>query len=266
MSATPPDVAPQPSAASAPPGRALPAPFVAVVTYTLRACLPAKRWFGVLLPCVGALLFGWLTVALDGPSTESDFADIADLGLYALILPLTCLIIGDAVLGADVRAGTFQLTWLSPVHFGTIAVGRWLGGWLVALITVVPALALAAVIGGVSDAAGPMALAGTFGSATYVALFMMIGVVTRRSALWSLAIVLLGEWLLGSQLSGVAQVSPRWQAQQVFAGLWQDGGLIEREGMPTGWSAAIRLVAVGLVCLLVAAWRLGRMRPVTGAD
>jgi hypothetical protein len=246
--------------------RALAPPFVAIVSYTLRACLPAKRWFGVLLPCLGALLFGWLTLALDGPSPEQDFADVADLGLFALILPLTCLVIGDAVLGADVRSGTFQLTWLSPVHFGTIAVGRWLGGWLVALVTLVPALTVAPLIAGRSDAAGSMALAGVFGSAAYIALFMMIGVVTRRSALWSLAIVLLGEWLLGTQLSGVAQVSPRWQAQQVFAGLWEHGELLERDGMPSGWSAVIRLTMVGLVCLGVATWRLGRMRPVGSAD
>jgi ABC-type transport system involved in cytochrome c biogenesis permease component len=247
-------------------GRSLPSPFAAVLAYTLRACLPAKRWFGVLLPCVGALLFGWLTVALDGPSQQQDFADIAELGLFALILPLTCLVIGDAVLGADVRAGTFQLTWLSPVPFRTIVLGRWLGGWLVALVTLVPALAIAALFGGVSDAAGSMALAGLFGSGAYIALFMMLGVVTRRSALWSLAVVLVGEWLLGANLSGVAQFSPRWEAQQVFAGLWDHGALLEREGMPLGWSAVVRLVVVGAVCLLVATWRLGHMRPVGVAD
>ena len=43
--------------------RPLSNPFVAVVGYTLRACLPARRWVGVLLPCAGALLFGWLATA-----------------------------------------------------------------------------------------------------------------------------------------------------------------------------------------------------------
>jgi len=111
-----------------------------------------------------------------------------------------------------------------------------------------------------------MALAGLFGSGAYLALFMMLGVVTRRSALWSLAVVLVGEWLLGANLSGVAQFSPRWEAQQVFAGLWDYGALLEREGMPLGWSAVVRLVVVGAVCLLVATWRLGHMRPVGVAD
>ena len=48
-SGPPPAPAPPPSAPSSS-GGGLPSPFVAVVGYTLRACLPAKRWWGVLLP------------------------------------------------------------------------------------------------------------------------------------------------------------------------------------------------------------------------
>lgn len=247
-------------------GRPIPSPFVAILGYTLRAGLPGKRRIWVLMPCLAALLFGLLAKVVEGNSDASDFADTANVGIFALIMPLTCLIIGDAVMDADVRAGTFQLTWLSPVTFLTIAAGRWLGGWIVALCTLVPALALAPVIAGVPEAAGSMALAGVFGSAAYIAMFMMIGVLVRRSALWSLAIVLLGDWLLGSQLDGVAQLSPRWEAQQVFAGIWDHGALIEREGMPSGWSAVVRLVVITLVCLGVSALRLGRMRPIGGDD
>lgn len=245
--------------------RPVPGPFVAVVGYTLRACLPAKRWFGVLLPCAGALLFGWLAQVDDGSATAA-FADMAEGGLFRLILPLTCLVIGDAVLGADVRAGTFPLTWLSPVPFRTIVAGRWLGGWLVALVTVVPAMAAAALAAGVPGAAGPMAVAAASGAAGYVALFLMIGVVVRRSALWSLAVVLLGEWLLGTPLTGIAQLSPLWQAQQVFAGLWPEGGdEILRDGMPSGWGAVVRLALITVVTLAVATWRIAHLRP-TGAD
>ncbi len=252
---------------TAPPraGRPLPGPFVAVVGYTLRACLPAKRWFGVLLPCAGALLFGWLT-HVNTVSAERAFADIAEGGLFRLILPLTCLVIGDAVLGADVRAGTFPLTWLSPVSFRFIVAGRWLGGWLVALVTLVPAMALSALVADVPSAAGPMAAATAAGAAAYIALFLLVGVLVRRSALWSLALVLLGEWLLGTPLTAIALVSPLWEAQQVFAGLWSSGGLIERSGMPVGGGAVVRLGVITVAALALAAWRVGRMRPVGGDD
>jgi hypothetical protein len=238
-----------------------------VVAYTLRACLPARRWLGVLLPCAGALLFGWLALALTNVTDEKAFAEIARNGLFGLILPLACLVIGDAVLGADARAGTFQLTWLSPVEFGTIAVGRWLGGWLVALVTVVPAFALAPVIAGVPEAAGPMALSAVFGSAAYIALFLLLGVLVKRSTIWSLAIVLVGERLVGAELSGIGQISPMWEAHQVLVGMWKAGGhYIARDSMPTGWGSVARLILITVVCLGVATWRLGRMRPLSGDD
>jgi hypothetical protein len=255
------------AATPVPAGGTVPSPFVAIVGYTLRACLPLKRWFGVVLPCVGALLFGLMATVIDD-SPEEAFSGVAQGGLFALILPLTCLVIGDAVLGADVRAGTFQLTWLSPVPFPTIALGRWLGGWLVALVTLVPALVLASAIAGVADgAAAPMALAGAAGSAAYIALFLMLGVLVKRSTVWALAVVLIGERLLGASLSGVAQLSPLWEAQQTFAGLWDDYGFdLERDGMPTGWAAVARLILITAVCLLVATWRLSHMRPLGGDD
>jgi len=174
---------PSPGAVAPQGGRGLPSPFVAVVGYTLRACLPAKRWWGVLLPCLGAVLFGWLATVAD-TSAQRAFAFVAEQGLFGLVLPLTCLVIGDAILGADVRAGTFGFTWLSPVRFPTIVIGRWLGGWLVALVTLVPALVIATLVAGVPEGVGPMVIAAASGSAAYIGLFVMLGVMARRSAVW----------------------------------------------------------------------------------
>jgi hypothetical protein len=246
------------------PGKALPSPFVAVVGYTLRACLPLKRWLGVLLPCLGAVGLGLLSTLSDR-SAEYAFGTTARQGLFGLIVPLTCLVVGDAVLGADIRAGTFPLTWLSPVPFRTIVIGRWLGGWLVTLVTLVPALALAAVVAGLPEAAGPMAVAGAFGAAAYIALFVFIGVVARRAAVWSLAVVFLGERLLGQALSGVAQLSPLWESGQAYAGLAEDigGARLLRNGMPHGVGALVRLVIITVVCLGLAVWRIRHIRPGT---
>src|SRR5690606_1821953 len=122
----PPGPAPPPAGAGHSPatGQGAPNPFLAIVGYTLRACLPAKRWWGVALPCLGALGFGWLATLDDTSSIQRSFAVVAGQGLFGLVLPLTCLVLGDAVMGADIRAGTFALTWLSPVRFRTIVVGR----------------------------------------------------------------------------------------------------------------------------------------------
>jgi hypothetical protein len=238
-----------------------------VVGYTLRACLPARRWWGVLLPCLGAVLFGWLATLPD-VSTARAFAAVAEQGLFGLVLPLTCLVIGDAVLGADLRAGTFPYTWLSPVPFPTIVVGRWLGGWLVALATLTPALVLATVVAGVPEGAGPMAVAAATGSAAYIGLFVMLGVLARRAAVWSLAVVFLGERLLGGVLSAIAQISPMWEAQQVYARLADDAGgaRLLRDGTPNGWGAVVRLALILVVTLALASWRVAHLRPSAGDE
>lgn len=255
---------PPPSPPPAPgPARALPSPFVAILDYTLRACLPAKRWFGVLLPCLGAVAFGLLATIPD-VSRERAFSTVWSQALLGLLLPLTCLVVGDAVMGADLRAGTFSLTWLSPVSFRAIVLGRWLGGWLVALVTLVPAMALAAVVAGVPEAAGPMALATAFGAAAYIALFEMIGVMARRAAVWSLAVWFFGERLLGGVLSGIAQLSPMWMAEQAYAGMTDDlrgHQRLLRDGVPHGTGALVRLVLITVVCLAVAVWRMRRVQP-----
>jgi ABC-type transport system involved in multi-copper enzyme maturation permease subunit len=232
----------------------------AVLGYTLRACLPLRRWWLLALPCVGAVLFGLLARVSEDPP-EQAFAQIAAYGLFALLIPIACLVIGDAVLGAEIRAGTFHFTWLSPAPVRTIVAGRWLGGWLVALVTLVPAVALSAVVAGSPQSAGAMVVATAAASAAYLGLFVLVGCVARRAAVWSLAIVFLIERLLGAALTGIAQLSPTWESRAIFLGYLDDvPSRIVRHGIPEGGAAVVRLVIVTIVALLVAIWRLGHMR------
>ena len=128
--------------------------FVAILVYTLQSCFPPKRWVAVLMPCAGALLFGLLAHAVDETATRA-FATVAADGIFGLVVPIAALIIGDSVLGAEVRAGTFHFTWLSPTPTWQIVLGRWTGGVLVALVTIAPSAALAAVVAGAPASAGP---------------------------------------------------------------------------------------------------------------
>jgi hypothetical protein len=239
--------------------RALPRPFVAAFVYALRICVPPKRAALLALPCAGALLFGLLARTVDEPTPASRFNTISG-ALFGLILPLACLVVGDAVLGAEVRTGTFGLTWLSPVRFSTIVLARWSAGWLVAAGALAPALALSAVIAGVPGAVAPIALATAAGTAAYLALFVFLGAAFRRAVWWSLAIVLLGEHLLGGVLTGIAQLSPQWLATMVYAGLGPDADGLERAGMPTGGAAVGRLALLTVVFLLLAVRRIRRLR------
>jgi ABC-2 type transport system permease protein len=253
MRASPPAVAPR-------------RPFVAIVAYTLRSCIPPKRWVTVMLPCAGALLFGLLAHAVDD-TAERAFANVAAEGIFGLTTPIAALVLGDAVLGAEMRAGTFHFTWLSPTPTEQIVLGRWVGASIVAFVTIAPSCALAAVVAGVPSAAWPAFAAALVGSVAYVAIFIAIGCLTRRTAVWSLALVFLVERLLGAALTGVAQLSPMWESRAIFVGFLADApDRLERSGIPSGSSAVVRLLIVTIVALAIANWRMRHLRLAGATD
>jgi hypothetical protein len=235
-----------------------------IVAYTLRSCIGPKRWVGCLLPCAGALLFGLLVHAMPEAADES-FARVAADGIFALVIPIAALVIGDAVLGAEVRSGVFHFTWLTPTSLTSIVAGRWIGGTLVALVTIVPACALAALVAGVPESASAAVVASAFGATAYIAVFVAIGCVARRAAVWSLAFVFLVERLLGTALTGIAQWSPTWESRAVFIDFAPGAPRsIVREGIPVGGGAIVRLLVITAIALVIARWRLSRLR-ITGA-
>jgi hypothetical protein len=253
------------TAATVPTGRRR-SRFVAIFRYTLQSCFPPKRWFAVLMPCAGALLFGLLALTIDD-TAERAFANVAAEGIFGLVLPIAALVIGDSVLGAEVRAGTFHFTWLSPVGVSPIVVGRWLGGAVVALVTIVPATVLAAYIAGAPEAAWPTLVASTAGCLSYIAIFIAIGCLTRRAAVWSLAFVFFVERLLGAALTGIAQVSPTWESRAIFVAWLDDApSRLVRDGIPQGGAASVRLALVTIVALALAIWRMRHMRMVGASD
>jgi ABC-2 type transport system permease protein len=239
-------------------------PLAAIVRYTVRACVPAQRWL-LLLPVAGAILFGLLSRLADEAAVTA-FARVTGAAMHTLIVPITCLVIGDALLGAEVRSGVFAFTWLSPVRYATIVAGRWLGGLLIAPIALVPAAAGAALVAGAPDSAPAAAIAAVAGAGAYLALFLAIGATFRRPVVWSLAFVILVERLLAAALAGLAQLSPGWLAQAVLVGLTGPAADLRRSGIPHGWAAVGRLVLVAGVGLAIAAHRLRSLKPASSAD
>ena len=246
------------------PSTATRSPLAAIVRYTVRACVPSQRGL-LLLPIAGALLFGLLS-RLSDEAAVTAFARVGGTAMHTLILPITCLVIGDALLGAEIRSGVFAFTWLSPVKYSTIAAGRWLGGWIVAGATLGLAAALAAMVAGAPSSAGPAAVAAVAGAGAYLALFVAIGATFKRPVVWSLVLVILVERLLGAALAGIAQLSPGWLAQAVLVGLSDAAEDLGREGVPRGWAAVGRLVLVTLVGLAIASRRLRSLKPASSAD
>lgn len=247
-------------------GRPLPGAFAACVAYAVRVCVPPKRWALLTVPVVVAGLFGLLARVVDESTAGERLATVTGEGLFGLVLPFACLVVGDAVLGAEVRSGTFAATWLSPTPFATIVGARWVAGWFVACVALVPAMALAAGVAGAPAAIGPLVIAAVAGAGAYIAVFVLIGSTFRRAALWSLGVVLLVERLLGTALAGIAQLSPQWLARTAYGDLGPDADELLRSGVPDGVAALVRLSVVAVVALVVAERRVRRLRLVGAAD
>ena len=103
-------------------------------------------------------------------------------------------------------------------------------------------------------------MAGAAGAMAYVAVFIAIGCVARRAAAWSLGFVFLVERLLGEALSGIAQLSPTWEARSVFLGLSDGPSDLVKEGIPQGGAAIVRLLIISAVALAVASRRLSTLK------
>ena len=120
---------------------------------------------------------------------------------------------------------------------------------------------VAALVAGVPGAVGPLMLAAAAGSAAYVAVFVLLGALTRRAVVWSLGFVVLGERLLGTALSGLAQWCPGWEARAVYARVGPDAyDSLHRAGIPEGRAAVVRLLIIAVVAVVGASLRLGRLR------
>lgn len=239
-------------------------PLAAIVRYTLRVCVPKHRAV-LFLPLAGAVLFGLLSRIPSDPAARA-FAEVGGSAMHTLILPITCLVVGDALLGAEIRSGVFAFTWLSPVPYRTIVLGRWIGGALIAAAILGPAAAAGAIVAGAPGSILPAVLAAVAGALAYLALFVAIGATFQRPVVWSLALVILVERLLGAALAGIAQLSPGWLAQEVLVGLTHAGVDLQRTGVPHGWPAVGRLVLVAAAGVAVATRRLRRLRPASAAD
>jgi hypothetical protein len=105
------------------------------------------------------------------------------------------------------------------------------------------------------------------GGVAYVAVFIAIAALTRRTAVWSLAFVFLVERLLGTALTGIAQLSPTWESRAIFLGyLNHVPSDIVRTGIPQGGAAIVRLLIVSVVVLGIAVWRMSHMRMAGASD
>jgi ABC-2 type transport system permease protein len=224
-----------------------------VARITLRATLGRKRALLFSLPAVILIVFTLLLRTAHPASRPWPSHVLGTFG-FTVLLPLTALIIGTSVLGAEIDDGSIIHLLATPVRRLSVVLTKYIVATaLTVLFAAVPEAIAALISGGGSTpptlvvqalqnggqlvhqspgipiSAGKLAL-GLFigavvGAVIYNAIFVMVSVATTRAIAVGLLYVLVWESLLSNFVSGARLLSVSHYALGVANGITDDAGL-----------------------------------------
>ena len=220
-----------------------------VASITLRAVFGRRRALVFGLPPLVLIL---ITVLLKAshPANGANWPGhlLGDFG-FSVILPLTALIIGTSVLGAEIDDGSVVHLLATPVRRSSVIASKFaVAVALTILFAAVPEL-IAGVIA--SGTAGRFAI-GVFvgalaGSVIYNALFVMVSVLTTRAIAVGLLYVLVWEVVLGNFVSGARVLSVEQYSLGVANSIARDSALNAALNLRTALIMGVIVTAVALV-------------------
>ena len=240
-----------------------------VARITLRATLSRKRALLFALPAVVLIL---LTVALRASRAPLRPWPSHVLGTFgfSVLLPLTALIIGTSVLGAEIDDGSIVHLLATPVRRSSVVITKFgVATGLTVVFAAIPELVAALIAGGgstppangqgdlVTISTGKFAIGLFVGalacSVIYNAVFVMISVVTTRAIAVGLLYVLVWEVLLANFVGGARLLSVSHYGLGIANGFAADPAL--EAGLNVLTSAGMGII-VTAAALLLAASRL----------
>jgi ABC-2 type transport system permease protein len=169
-----------------------------------------------------------------------------------VLLPLAALIFGTTAFGGEVEDGTLVYLLVKPAR-----------RWRVVLIKYFVALVVTSVVIGISillpwwalrNAELPLVflrgflVATVVGAAIYCAVFLLLGLITRRGLLFGLLYVIFIEQVMSRNFDGIATFSAREHALAVAQ--WAGGGMVrwptDPLAMKTVWTITALAVAIAV--------------------
>ena len=179
-----------------------------IASVTLRATMGRKRALLFALPPL-ILIVVTLLLKLAHPSDPSWPSQILGVFGFSVVLPLTALIIGTSVLGAEVDDGSIVQLLATPVPRSVVIASKYVVATVLTMIFVALPELLAGLIatGGATKLAIGLFVGALAGSAMYNAIFVMLSVLTTRAIAFGLLYVLIWEGLLGNLVAGAKLLS-----------------------------------------------------------
>ena len=175
---------------------------------TVRATLGRRRAFLFAIPAV-ILIALTLVLRASRPGPDVLWPDrvLGDFG-FSVLLPLTALIVGTGVLGAEIDDGSAIHLLATPVHRGSIVVTKFaVAAAATALFAAVPELIAGLLAPGSAKLAFALFVGALAGSAIYSAVFVLASVLTTRAIAFGLLYVLIWEGLLSNLVGGARILS-----------------------------------------------------------
>ena len=253
-----------------------------VAGITLRATLSRKRALLFALPAVILIVFTVALRASRPPSRPWPSHVLGTFG-FTVLLPLTALIIGTSVLGAEIDDGSIIHLLATPVRRLSVILTKFVvATGLTIVFAAVPELIAALISGGgnapdqvtvnngnvVHVTPGGLISGGSFAlglfvgalvaSIVYNAIFVMISVATTRAIAVGLLYVLIWEVLLGNFVSGARLLSVSHYGLGIANGFAHDPGLDAGLAVPTAiiMGAIVTVAALTLAVNLLSSFTL----------
>ncbi len=214
-----------------------------VAAITVRATLGRRR---ALLFAIPAVILIALTLVLRASRpADAPWPDhvLGDFG-FSVLLPLTALIIGTGVLGAEIDDGSAIHLLATPVRRGSVIVTKFA---VAAALTMVFAAVPELIAGLLAPDSGKLAVAlfagALAGSVVYSAVFVMASVLTSRALAVGLLYVLIWEGLLGNLVGGARILSVAHYSLGIANAIYPDQNL--NAGLTSATSVLLGAVVTG---------------------
>jgi ABC-2 type transport system permease protein len=223
-----------------------------VAGITLRATMGRKRAFLFAIPPLVLIL---VTVALTLAHPERASWPVEILGVFGLsvVLPLTALIIGTSVLGAEIDDGSIVHLLATPVSRPLVIAVKYAVACALTMIFVAVPELLAGLIATGGKLALGLFIGALAGSVMYNAVFVMISVVTTRAIAVGLLYALIWEGVLANLVPGARLLSIGQYSLGIANSIAHDPSLNAALSLPT---AVVMGLVVTAAALVIAARRL----------
>ena len=214
-------------------------PLLAIVRVTIRQLTGRTRLVGfALLNVVPAPLLAAVSRAANPAALDLELGVLLVLPFFALVIPITTLILASSALGEERRDKTLSFLVLRPISRFEIALAKSIAATAVSIgFAVLGALALSLTwlaVGGSIDVFPSILLGAILACVMYSTVFVLLGNVVVRATLVGLIYILFFETIIVDELPRLASAS-----------LWRISLGATLDTMPTHFPARALLAPLG---------------------